>query len=169
MALRPFATESTSHARDLIDDFFDDDFLYPARSWYRTPYDIVERPFNRRSRDLRDFDRDRWSMLPGDARFTDNAFDVDLDIRGYRPEELNVKVEKNMLEVDGKHEERSDDGTRYVSRQFARRYSMPNNVNLDGIKSSLTNNGRVLKIHAPLQQASIEAPRSTEVPVQIVK
>merc|ERR1711988_84204 len=50
----------------------------------------------------------------------DNKLEVSLDPSQYRPDELSVAVSDGVLVVEGKHEERAEDGSKMVSRQFAR-------------------------------------------------
>lgn len=153
-----------------FEDFFsprptwgDDDFWGWSRP--RTAWDPMERMMDRM---MSAFDvRNRRQWFAGDVQLTDKSFDVALDVRGYKPEELQVKVENGVLEVDAKHEEKSQDGSRFVARQFSRRYKLPDNVNLDAIKSSLVSNGSVLTVSAPL--LAVEAPKETSIPVHVSK
>lgn len=74
-------------------------------------------------------------------------FKVNLDVQQFKPEEVSVKVVDGYVVVDGKHEERSDEHG-YISRQFTRRYKVPDNVDLAAITSTLSSDG-VLSIGAP--------------------
>jgi HSP20 family molecular chaperone IbpA len=47
--------------------------------------------------------------------------EVSLDTSQYRPDELRVSVAGRELCMEGRHEEKSEDGTRMVARQFIRR------------------------------------------------
>ena len=42
-----------------------------------------------------------------------DAFEVSLDVAGYKPEELLVNLNNDQLTLTGKHEDKSADGTRY--------------------------------------------------------
>ena len=49
-----------------------------------------------------------------------------LDIRHYKPENVQVKIQSDgMLCIEGKHQERSEDGKKQISRQFTRQYTLP--------------------------------------------
>ncbi|MDK3205690.1 small heat shock protein, partial [Escherichia coli] len=91
-------------------------------------------------------------------------FKVNLDVQQFKPEEVSVKVVDGYIVVDGKHEERSDEHG-YISRQFTRRYKVPDSVDPAAIKSTLSSDG-VLSIGAPKK-----APESVkgEIPIQIVQ
>ncbi|KAK0168825.1 hypothetical protein PV327_002592 [Microctonus hyperodae] len=76
-----------------------------------------------------------------------DKFQVVLDVQQFKPEEINVKVvDKNVI-VEGKHEEKKDEHG-YISRQFVRKYMIPEQCDLDQVTSSLSSDG-VLSITAP--------------------
>lgn len=74
-------------------------------------------------------------------------FKVNLDVQQFKPDEVSVKVVDGYVVVDGKHEERSDEHG-FISRQFTRRYKVPDDVELAAITSTLSSDG-VLSIGAP--------------------
>lgn len=74
-------------------------------------------------------------------------FKVNLDVQQFKPEELKVKVDNGFLVVDGKHEERSDNHG-FISRQFTRKYKIPEDVDPNSLVSKLSSDG-VLSLHAP--------------------
>ena len=65
----------------------------------------------------------------------------------FKPDELTVKTVNNFVVVEGKHEERQDEHG-FISRQFQRRYKLPNDVEADTLVSQLSSDG-VLTILAP--------------------
>lgn len=75
------------------------------------------------------------------------GFKINLDVQQFKPEELKVAVSDGYIVVDGKHEERSDEHG-YISRQFTRRYKIPENVDEKALLSNLSSDG-VLSIKAP--------------------
>jgi len=72
---------------------------------------------------------------------------VNLDVQQFKHDELTVKTVNNFVVVEGKHEERQDEHG-FISRQFQRRYMLPNDVEADTIVSQLSSDG-VLTIFAP--------------------
>merc|ERR1712183_1157933 len=50
----------------------------------------------------------------------DSKLEVSLDTSQYRPDELSVAVSDGVLLVEGKHEEKAEDGSKMVSRSFSR-------------------------------------------------
>ncbi|GIY07409.1 alpha-crystallin A chain [Caerostris darwini] len=94
-----------------------------------------------------------------------DKFQVGLDVKLFKPEEVKVKVVDKYVVVHGKHEERSDTNG-FVSREFTRRYMLPNACDAETVNSSLSADG-MLTIVAP--KKAIEAPVKKErnVPVKI--
>lgn len=80
--------------------------------------------------------------------FDKDKFQVNLDVQHFAPEEIVVKVTgKNTITVEGKHEEKQDEHG-FISRQFVRKYVLPENHDIQQIQSKLSSDG-VLTITAP--------------------
>merc|ERR1712018_58804 len=90
--------------------------------------------------------------------------EVTLDTSGYKPDELKVEIKDGELCVEGKHEERSQTGEVMVSRQFSRRFGMPQNVKKEGIVSNLSQDS-VMVITMPKEQRIEEVERGN-TPIQ---
>ncbi|XP_059480993.1 alpha-crystallin A chain-like [Neocloeon triangulifer] len=67
-------------------------------------------------------------------------FEVTLDVKLYKPEEITVKNAENVITVEGKHEEKEDEHG-FVSRHFKRRYVLPENVEIAKCKVQLSSDG----------------------------
>merc|ERR1712002_117950 len=52
----------------------------------------------------------------------ESKMEVSLDTSQYRPDELKVSVDKGVVTVEGKHEEKAEDGSKMVSRMFSKKY-----------------------------------------------
>ena len=76
-----------------------------------------------------------------------DKFQVILDVQQFKPEEINVKIVDKYVVVEGKHEEKQDEHG-WISRQFTRRYMIPEQCDIDQVTSSLSSDG-VLNIIAP--------------------
>ena len=100
---------------------------------------------------------------PVKQRKTD-GFSVKLDVTHFQPEDLTIKVVDNDLVVIGKHGERLDENG-YVSRQFSRRYELPEGIDLERMTSKLTDD-RKLCIEAPIIQKEITKERV--IPITVV-
>merc|ERR1712013_936529 len=55
----------------------------------------------------------------------DSKMEVSLDTAQYRPDELKITVDKGVVCVEGRHEEKAEDGSKMVSRSFSRKYTLP--------------------------------------------
>ncbi|XP_017281921.1 heat shock protein beta-6 [Kryptolebias marmoratus] len=88
----------------------------------------------------------------------DSGFMVHVDVKHFKPEDLQVKVVGDFVEVQGKHEEQKKDGTGFTSMQFNRRYRIPKGVDVLALESAVSPDG-ILVISAPmLQTENTRAP-----------
>ncbi|XP_022203261.2 alpha-crystallin A chain [Nilaparvata lugens] len=131
--------------RDFVDDFyhptiFDDHFglrpssllsCVPLQAGYLRPWRLLD------SQDS------GISNIEEDS----NNFKVNLDVQQFKPEEISVKLSDDNIVIEGKHEERKDQHG-FISRQFCRRYKLPENVDLQKLESRLSSDG-VLQLIAP--------------------
>lgn len=69
-----------------------------------------------------------------------NKFQVNLDVQHFSPEEISVKTADRYIIVEGKHEEKKDEHG-FVSRQFTRKYLLPEDCNADTVESKLSSDG----------------------------
>ncbi|KAK1137651.1 hypothetical protein K0M31_002149 [Melipona bicolor] len=76
-----------------------------------------------------------------------DKFQVVLDVQQFEPSEIDVKVVDKFVVVTAKHEEKRDEHG-WVSRQFTRKYLIPEQCDLDQVTSKLSSDG-VLTISAP--------------------
>ncbi|KZC10007.1 PREDICTED: protein lethal(2)essential for life-like [Dufourea novaeangliae] len=91
-----------------------------------------------------------------------NKFHVVLDIPQFKPEEINVKVVDKCVIVEGKHEEKKDEHG-WISRQFTRKYLIPEQCDIEQVSSSLSSDG-VLSITAPRKhQPKVQAERTITI------
>lgn len=82
-----------------------------------------------------------------------DKFKVMLNVKQFSPEEITVKTVDNAIVIHGKHEEKQDEHG-FVSREFNRRYMLPEGVNPEKVTSSLSPDG-VLTISAPRQKKDV--------------
>lgn len=80
-----------------------------------------------------------------------NKYQVILDVQQFAPNEITVKCKDGCIIVEGKHEEKQDEHG-FVSRQFVRRYMLPEDHDIEKVESSLSSDG-VLTISAPRKGA----------------
>ena len=85
----------------------------------------------------------------------EEKLEVSLDTSQYRPDELKVSVSDGVLMVEGKHEEKAEDGSKMVSRMFSRKYSLPASTKHEEVVSNLSSDG-VLVVTAPKKALAIK-------------
>nr|AGE92594.1 heat shock protein 21.7 [Ericerus pela] len=88
---------------------------------------------------------------------------INLDVQQFKPEEISVKIVDDYLVIEGNHEEKQDQHG-YVSRQFTRRYRLPENIIKDDISSSISSDG-VLSIVAPKKPEAIRNQTERQIPI----
>ncbi|GIY04738.1 protein lethal(2)essential for life [Caerostris extrusa] len=93
-----------------------------------------------------------------------DKFKVMLNVSQFKPDDINVKIVDNSIVIHGKHEERSDVHG-FISREFTRRYLLPEGTESEMVTSSLSPGG-ILTIEAP--KKVIEPPPSNERVVSIM-
>nr|CAR63573.1 putative Heat Shock Protein [Angiostrongylus cantonensis] len=99
-----------------------------------------------------------YRMVPSDvldksvSGIVDNEskFAVSIDVSKFKPEHLKVNIDGRCLTIEGKEELEEENG--YSMRAFTRQFVLPEDVNLEAIRSSLTDDGKL----------SVEAPKLTE-------
>ncbi|KHN74497.1 Small heat shock protein OV25-1 [Toxocara canis] len=90
-------------------------------------------------------------------------FNVEIDVTQFRPEELSVNIRDHELIVEGHHEEKSDESGK-IERHFIRKYTLPNDAQLDTIESHISDKG-ILSVGA--KKGSIAGPPSRNIPIQM--
>ncbi|XP_006817559.1 alpha-crystallin A chain-like [Saccoglossus kowalevskii] len=93
-----------------------------------------------------------------------DKFRVVLDVQHFKPEELEVKLVENKLMVHAKHEDKEDEHGS-ISREFTRYYVLPDDTNLDEIKSYFSKDG-ILTLEAP-KLKSVEGQPEDPIPIPI--
>merc|ERR1712107_57977 len=71
----------------------------------------------------------------------DSKMEVSLDTAQYRPDELKIPVDKGVVCVEGRHEEKAEDGSKMVSRSFSRKYTLPKDAKPEDVVSNLSSDG----------------------------
>ncbi|XP_031836310.1 protein lethal(2)essential for life [Nomia melanderi] len=91
-----------------------------------------------------------------------DKFQVVLDVQQFEPEEIDVKVVDKYVIVTAKHEEKRDEHG-WISRQFTRKYMIPEQCDIDQVSSKLSSDG-VLSITAPRKdQPKVENERVVKI------
>ncbi|XP_021194612.3 alpha-crystallin B chain [Helicoverpa armigera] len=123
-------------------DFFGPSFLKPWENVFR-PWENFMKPIEQLSSAMNQLALNEVGKITSD----DEKFQVNVDVQHFSPAEINVKVVDGHVIVEGKHEEKRDEHG-YVSRQFVRRYALPQGCLPDTVESRLSSDG-VLTVTAP--------------------
>lgn len=94
------------------------------------------------------------------VRAENGKYEITLHLQDFKPEEITIKTCDGYIIVKGRHEERKDEYG-YVSRQFVRRYAIPEGCCPESVESKLSSNG-VLTITA-LRESMVKC--DTVIPV----
>lgn len=131
------------HHRSLVKDFWNTDpfdWALPSRlTAYRLPY----------------WEGEKFISTPEDG------FQVSLNVKNFKPEEVSVKIADNNIIVEAKHEERNEDDS-FVSRHFSRRYTLPENCSIKDVVSTLSADG-VLTVRAPPKEIDTKNARTVHI------
>lgn len=110
----------------------------------------------------------KFSTMVHNAQRTedDTECKFTFDLKDYKPEEVKVSATKNVLKVEGQHEEKCDDGSSFVSRKFERSFALPSAYLIDQAESSLKPSGE-LTITIPKQKVELEKPKINNIPIKM--
>ncbi|KAI5645073.1 hsp20/alpha crystallin family domain-containing protein [Phthorimaea operculella] len=127
-------------------DFFAPEFFSPE---FFRPWDNVFRRWEDYMKPMEQLSHamNQLALESGKVSSDDEKFQVNVDVQHFSPDEINVKVVDGHILVEGKHEEKRDQHG-YVSRQFVRRYALPEGCLPDAVESKLSSDG-VLTVTAP--------------------
>ncbi len=87
-----------------------------------------------------------------DIHEDDEAFRLDVDVPGMKPEDIDVGVEKNVLTISGERKVTRDDsrdGYRRVERSFgtfSRSFALPETVDGENIEAKITDGQLTIKL-----------------------
>uniref|UniRef100_A0A7G3A9I1 Putative alpha crystallin n=1 Tax=Lutzomyia longipalpis TaxID=7200 RepID=A0A7G3A9I1_LUTLO len=129
----------------LTDDIFD---MEPFHRFGITPHDLCL--IQKRRLGHQKPSRRRWKLdseVFGAKNAENRGFEMNLDVRDFKPEEITVKTVDNHIVVEAKHEEHEDDNS-FISRHFVRRCALPEDCNIQEAVSTLSADG-VLTVKAP--------------------
>ena len=119
-------------------------------------HDQMDQLFNEAFRDVAPARFERASYVPLDIRHTDEAFVIEADVPGLRPEDVEITLDENVLTIKGSRKEETEDKNGgYVRRErrvasVERRVAVPAEVRRDEITASFENG--VLTITVPRPQ-----------------
>ena len=102
--------------------------------------------------------------VEGKAKQDDGKFQVKLDLRGFKAEDIKVQLRGHELAVTGKN--KSEDQGFYFSRDYIHRVLLPDDAGLGSVTSRLSKNG-LLIIEASRDPALMPSDRNMEVSMEV--
>lgn len=113
-----------------------------------------------------------WRLLPsfgeiGPKIISDsNTFQVVVNVKDYKKDELKVKIKDGFILVQGSHEAKQDDHDIFAS-QFFHTYTLPTNSSGSDVSAEYTNDGYLI-VNAPLNGA-VDRAKDADRDVPIVE
>ncbi|XP_063630274.1 protein lethal(2)essential for life-like [Cydia splendana] len=102
-----------------------------------------------------------WPQDGSTIKVDKDKWQVNVDVQHFSPDEITVKTSNGYIVVEGKHEEKKDEHG-FISRQFSRRFKLPEGSNPDAVQSRLSSDG-VLTVVAPLKAEEAKGERSVPI------
>ena len=134
----------------LFNDFFDDSFA----------------PFEEFERHNPLYGKRAANVMKTDVRETENGYELDIDLPGFKKEDIQIDVENEVLTISAKRsEEKKDEKHNVVKRErvygsFSRSFDV-SGINVDGIEAAYTDG--VLTLTMPKKQELLPVSRRLEI------
>ncbi|XP_028168147.1 protein lethal(2)essential for life-like [Ostrinia furnacalis] len=106
-----------------------------------------------------------WVQFRGvrpSIRIGREKFELTLNVKQFKKEELRVKARPEYVIIEGKQEKKSKKG--YVIRQFVRKFKLPYGCTPETMKIHLSPDG-ILTVTAPRQTCDKNLPCETVIPI----
>ena len=124
---------------NLFDDMFD--------------FDDFDKEFNRMMRPL--YGKHAQNMMKTDVRETDNSYELDIDLPGFKKDEINVQLDNGYLSISaakGLDKDEEKKNSKYIRREryagaMSRTFYVGDNLTQQDIKAKFENG--ILKISVP--------------------
>ena len=108
----------------------------------------------RNFRDAAGVGKDDWALI--------------VDNRGFKPDEVNVKLEGNTLTMSGNTEWQSSDGTHKRTKTFSQAFSIPEDVKIDTLRTKMMDDGSVV-VHAEREKKEEQKRSIREIPIERIQ
>ena len=93
-----------------------------------------------------------------------------MDTHGFQPEDLQIKVKDNIVNIEAKHEEKKSDKTSksFTSKHLSKSYTLPQGCKMEDVKSNLSADG-ILMVSAPKKNPPKSVRFARSVPIEMKK
>lgn len=103
-----------------------------------------------------------WPKNAGSSiKIDKDKWQINVDVQHFAPDEITVKISNGFIVVEGKHEEKQDEHG-FISRQFVRRFKLPEESNPDTVESRLSSDG-ILTVVAPRKGEAAKGERAVPI------
>ncbi|XP_047985561.1 alpha-crystallin B chain-like [Leguminivora glycinivorella] len=93
-----------------------------------------------------------------------NSFEINMNVKRFKPNELRIKVKNQYIIVEGRHRVTSDN-TAFLANHFVQRFNLPPGTKQEEVKAVLKENG-ILSISAPRHEVPPPPPERI-VPIEV--
>lgn len=137
----------------LFDEFFNDDFLRPE-------------PRSRR------YATPATSVMKTDIKETDNSFELDIDLPGYKKEDVNAELKDGYMTItaqkDSQNDQKDKEGN-YIRRErfygsCSRSFFVGKDITEEDIKARFEDG--ILKVSVPKKEAKEEVPQKKFIAIE---
>ncbi|XP_028167021.1 alpha-crystallin B chain-like [Ostrinia furnacalis] len=95
----------------------------------------------------------------------DKKFEINMNVKRFKPDELRVKVKNRYILVEGHHKENNDNRQKFMANHFVQRFVLPLGSKQEEVTAILKENG-ILSITAPKHELP-PPPPEREVPIEV--
>lgn len=138
----------------LFDEFFNDDFLRPeprSNRRYATP---------------------AVSVMKTDIKETDNSFELDIDLPGYKKEDVNAELKDGYMTITAQKNSQNDQKDKegnYIRRErfygsCSRSFFVGKDITEEDIKARFEDG--ILKVSVPKKEAKEEVPQKKFIAIE---
>ena len=138
----------------LFDEFFNDDFLRPE------------------PRSTRRYATPATSVMKTDIKETDNSFELDIDLPGYKKEDVNAELKDGYMTItaqkDSQNDQKDKEGN-YIRRErfygsCSRSFYVGKDITEEDIKARFEDG--ILKVSVPKKEAKEEVPQKKFIAIE---
>ena len=107
--------------------------------------------------------------MPVNIRETDQQYEMDVIVPGFKKEDFNINVEGNMLTVSSEQKKQNQEGVEksgwvrneYVQRSFSRSFTLDDTVDTSRINGTYTDG--ILRLTLPKNEKAKKQSRQIEI------
>ena len=89
---------------------------------------------------------------------------INLDLSDFKPEDIKVNLNGQVVTINARMDKKTEDGTQRIVQKMSREYTLPENLQLEKMKSVLSEDGLLL-IETPLKLTPEQVRRIKEIPI----